>query len=105
MNLKLQEVATESLRNGLISFDKKKGWRGPLLNKKYNQDWKKNLENFKLEASIGWKLSIVTKINRFSAEIETINGNNGIIQFSSIDWTKKNFEDLFDIGDVIYEKK
>ena len=105
LNLKLQEVATESLRNGLISFDKKKGWRGPLLNKKYNQDWKKNLENFKLEASIGWKLSIVTKINRFSAEIETIDGNNGIIQFSSIDWTKKNFEDLFDIGDVIYAEK
>ena len=105
LNLKLQEVATKSLRNGLISFDKKKGWRGPLLNKKYNQDWKKNLENFKLEASIGWKLSIVTKINRFSAEIETIDGNNGIIQFSSIDWTKKNFEDLFDIGDVIYVEK
>ena len=105
LNLKLQEVATESLRNGLISFDKKKGWRGPLLNKKYNQDWKKNLENFKLEASIGWKLSIVTKINRFSVEIETIDGNNGIIQFSSIDWTKKNFEDLFDIGDVIYAEK
>ena len=105
LNLKLQEVATESLRNGLISFDKKKGWRGPLLNKKYNQDWKKNLENFKLEASIGWKLSIVTKINRFSVEIETIDGNNGKIEFSSIDWTKKNFEELFDVGDVIYVEK
>ncbi len=105
LNLKLQEVATKSLRNGLISFDKKKGWRGPLLNKKYNQDWKKNLENFKLEASIGWKLSIVTKINRFSVEIETIDGNNGKIEFSSIDWTKKNFEELFDVGDVIYVEK
>ena len=105
LNLKLQEVATKSLRNGLISFDKKKGWRGPLLNIKYNSDWRKNLNDFKLESSLGWKLSIVTKINRFSIEIETIDGNNGIIEFSSIDWTKKNFEDLFDIGDIIYTEK
>ncbi len=102
LNLNLQEQATKSLRYGLVEFDKKKGWRGPLLKKNYNASWSKNLENYKLENSIGWKLSIVKKINQFSAEIETINGTNGIIEFSSIDWTKKNFNDLLDVGDIIY---
>ncbi len=105
LNLKLQEKATKSLRKGLIEFDKKKGWRGSLLNRKYNSNWSKNLKDYKLEESIGWKLSIVKKINRFSAEIETIDGTEGIIEFSSIDWTKKNFENLFKIGDVIYVEK
>ena len=35
INLEFQKIATESLRNGLITFDKRKGWRGPLTNKKY----------------------------------------------------------------------
>ena len=102
LNLNLQEQATKSLRYGLVEFDKKKGWRGPLLKKNYNASWSKNLENYKLENSIGWKLSIVKKINQFSAEIETVNGTNGVIEFSSIDWTKKNFNDLLDVGDIIY---
>ena len=105
LNLKLQEQATKSLRKGLIEFDKKKGWRGPLLNIKYSKKWSNNLKDLKLEDSIGWKLSIVKKINKFSIEIETSDGDEGVIEFSSIDWTKKNFEELFIIGDVIYSKK
>ena len=91
LNLDLQEKATQSLRQGLIDFDKKKGWRKPLLNKKYNSNWSKNLEDYKLEDSIGWKLSIVKKVNQFSVEIQTVDKIEGIIEFSSIDWTKKKF--------------
>ena len=105
LNLKLQEQATKSLRAGLIEFDKKKGWRGPLLNRKNKSNWKTNLKDYKLENSIGWKLSIIKKVNRFSAEIEVIDGNSGIIEFSSIDWTKKNFEEMFDVGDIVYVER
>ena len=51
------------------------------------------------------RLSIVKKINRFSAEIETIDGNQGVIEYASINWTKKNFEELFVVGDIIYTQK
>ena len=40
----------------LIEYDKRKGWRGPLTNKNYNSKWKKDLEKYKLENSINWKL-------------------------------------------------
>ena len=33
INLELQKIATNSLRNGLIKYDKRKGWRGVLTNK------------------------------------------------------------------------
>ena len=89
----------------MIDFDKKKGWRKPLLNKKYNSNWSKNLEDYKLEDSIGWKLSIVKKVNQFSVEIETVDKIEGIIEFSSIDWTKKNFKDFLNVGDIIYAEK
>ena len=69
INLEFQKIATETLRNGLISYDKRKGWRGALINKDYSKNWSKNLEKFNLESSINWELAIVKKINKFSVEI------------------------------------
>ncbi|MDC3042063.1 PBP1A family penicillin-binding protein [Candidatus Pelagibacter sp.] len=104
IDLNLQTIATKSLRDGLISYDKRKGWRGPLTNKIYNSEWKKDLEKYKLENSINWKLAIVKKINKFSAEIETEDNIKGVIEYESISWTKKEFNKLLKLGDVIYVK-
>ncbi len=104
IDLNLQIIATKSLRDGLIAYDKRKGWRGPLTNKIYNSEWKKNLEKYKLESSINWKLAIVKKINKFSAEIETEDNIKGVIEYQGISWTKKEFNKLLKPGDVIYVK-
>ena len=106
INLDLQKIATISLRNGLISYDRRKGWRGPITNINYTTDWfkkinKKNL----LENSIEWKIAIVKKVNQFSANIETENKDEGIIKYKDISWTKKEFLELLKKGDVIYVKQ
>ena len=74
LNLELQKIATTSLRKGLESYDKRKGWRGPLINKKNIDNWKKDLKKFELEKSIGWKLAIVKEIKKFETHIETKEG-------------------------------
>ena len=105
INLEFQQIATETLREGLISYDKRKGWRGPLTNKDYSINWNKNLEKFELEDSINWEIAIVKKVKKFSTEIETENRLNGVIKFQDISWTKKEFSQLLKIGDIIYVKK
>ncbi|MDC1496718.1 penicillin-binding protein 1A [Pelagibacteraceae bacterium] len=105
INLKFQKIATETLRNGLISYDKRKGWRGALTNKKYSKNWNNDLKKFNLEKSISWELAIVKKLNKFSAEIETEKKLNGKIKFQDISWTKKEFNKLLKIGDIIYVKR
>ena len=105
INLELQKIATQTLRNGLISYDKRKGWRGVLTNKKYSKNWNDNLKKFNLENSINWELAIIRKLNKFSAEIETEKNINGKIDFKDIFWTKKEFNKLFNVGDIIYVKK
>ncbi|MEC8074104.1 MAG: penicillin-binding protein 1A [Pseudomonadota bacterium] len=102
IDLNLQTIATKSLRDGLIEYDKRKGWRGPLTNKINNSEWKKDLEKYKLENSIDWKLAIVKKINKFSAEIETADNTQGTIEYQGISWTKKEFNKLLKPGDIIY---
>ena len=54
INLTLQKIAIKSLREGLIAYDQRKGWRGPLLNKKEIKNWNNKLDKFKLEKSINW---------------------------------------------------
>ncbi len=105
MNSEIQKIANEALREGLISYDKRKGWRGVLLNKKYNSKWTENLEKFRLEKSINWKLAIIKKINEFSAEIETEDKFDGLIEYKEIVWTKSDFKNLFKKGDIIYVEK
>ena len=105
INLDLQKIANVSLRNGLTSYDKRKGWRGPITNKDYSDNWTKNLEKYQLEKSINWEIAIVKEINKFSTNIETQDKFQGIIQYKDISWTKKEFEELLNIGDIIYVKK
>ena len=105
INLRLQKIATESLRKGLISYDKRKGWRGVLVNKNYNKDWNKDLEKYELEKSINWEIAIIKDIKKFSITIETKNNKQGVIEYNDISWTKKELDELFDYGDLIYVKK
>ena len=105
INLELQKIATESLRKGLISYDKRKGWRGVLANADYNNKWAENLKKYELERSIGWEIAIIKKIKKFSINIETTNNDLGIIEYSDISWTKKEFDELFVKGDLIYVQK
>ena len=105
INLELQKIATQSLRNGLMEYDKRKGWRGPLLNKTYSKKWYEGLEKYDLENSINWKIAIVRKISKFSVEIETQDKIKGLIEYSDISWTKKDFDELLRVNDVIYVEK
>ena len=106
INLNLQKIATESLRNGLIAYDQRKGWRGPITNINYDDNWHKSIDKkYKLESSINWEIAIVKEIDQFQTKIETINKSSGLIKYNEISWTKKEFENLLKVGDLIYVKK
>ena len=104
INLELQKKAVESLRRGLESYDRRKGWRGPLTNIK-KKNWVEKIDLFKLEKSIKWDLAKVKEINKFSIKIETEKNLKGSINYENISWTKKEFKDLFKLNDIIYVKK
>ena len=105
INLEIQTIATQSLRDGLIQYDKRKGWRGPLLNKKDTNNWNNDLKKYHLEKSIGWNLAIIKKINKFFVEIETDQKIAGKIEYQDVSWTKKELDKLFKVGDVVYVNK
>mgnify|MGYP000574897647 FL=1 len=105
ISLEIQTIATQSLRDGLIQYDKRKGWRGPLLNKKDTNNWNNDLKKYHLEKSIGWNLAIIKKKNKFFVEIETDQKIAGKIEYQDVSWTKKELDKLFKVGDIVYVNK
>ena len=45
LNIEYQINALKSLRSGIESYDRRKGWRGPILNKNKTFEWEKNKKN------------------------------------------------------------
>ncbi len=106
IDLNLQKIATSSLRNGLIAYDQRKGWRGPIKNIKYNKNWMNMIgKKYILEKSLNWKIAIVREVSQFETKIETSDKIKGVIKYKDISWTKKEFEKLLKVGDLIYVKK
>ena len=104
LNLSMQSSATSALRKGLLKYDRRKGWRGPLANIKYDDNWHKKLKKYKLEKTINWELAIVIKIQGSQIKIETKNKIIGSLAQKDISWLKKNNKFLTS-GDVVYVKK
>ena len=102
-----QISALKSLRFGIEEYDKRKGWRGPIANVFQNENWKEIIKKLNIDKSLGWEVAQVLKINDYVSEIKIINKekqNN--IYFENLKWTnKKNFKELFEIGDLVFVKK
>ena len=76
LNSKLQSLAEESLINGLINYDKKQGWRGPIVNLNEN--------NIKFEEVIK-KTQNPFPNKWFFAKIDNINSSKLILSSNSLD--------------------
>ena len=106
LNLRLQEIASEVLRDGIENYDRRKGWRGPVKNLKLsNQDWSK-LYNNDLEKKIGWEIAKIIKVDNSNIKIETKNNKTGFVDSSTLDWIKSSdYKKNFKVDDLIYVKQ
>tara|TARA_B100000963_G_scaffold357046_1_gene378382 strand:- start:80 stop:2422 length:2343 start_codon:yes stop_codon:yes gene_type:complete len=105
LNLELQEIASDVLRNGIENYDRRKGWRGPIKNVKLsNKNWSSFFKN-NLEKKIGWELARIVKVERFDIKIETENNKTGNLNITNLSWLNtKELEKIFKVGDIIYVK-
>jgi penicillin-binding protein 1A len=90
----LQAIARKALRDGLIAYDRRHGWRGPLA--KIPLDANRNVRLAQLErpAALGeWRLAVVTGIERDSAQIAFADGSEGVIAFEDLAWARKELPD------------
>lgn len=95
----LQRYADQALRKGLVAYDRRHGYRGPVarLPEKFGatwaEGWKKKLAATKAPAGFGdWPLAVVLKVERKEATIGFADGSRGTIPLGEVTWARKQGE-------------
>ena len=122
---RLQTIAQEALRSGLVAYDRRHGWRGELANISGNENWRENwrssLGNFPVSKDLApWRLAVVLETADGEAGIGLLNTQRaegiegGVIPFEEVEWAApwlqgqhvgrkpKKVSDVLDPGDIIY---
>lgn len=113
----LQKAAVTALQNGLLSYDKRHGWRGPVSHVELTAEGKETFRKKEMPAYIPeeWKLALVTGLTEKEAQIQLKDGSVGRILLTTISWARKALDkgrisstpvkkmsDVLKKGDIIY---
>ena len=87
---RLQAFADRSLRNGLIAYDRRHGWRGPIQRIETGTGWEQRLAQVPAPAgTTEWRMAVVLASNRDAAEIGFIDGAKGAIPVAELKWARE----------------
>ncbi len=114
LNINFQIQAIKSLRKGIEDYDKRHGWRGPITNKISDKNWKKKIEQFKLDPTLDWRFAVINNITEEEITFKTLETVEkkkevvGGIKRENFKWSikrKKPINEIHKIGDIIFVKK
>lgn len=116
---RLQNAATEALQNGLLTYDKRHGWRGAQQKLDMTGNWKEAFAALEVPGYIPdkWELAVVLSATPAKATIQLQDGSMGTIALDGMKWAKKALpgnrfssepvviSNALKTGDVIYVEK
>ena len=116
LRISYQIQALNALREGIENYDRRNGWRGALVNKIHNNNWKKILSKYKLDPTLNWHLAQITSLEDNKISFETLENKldnkkeviKDVISNKNIKWSipkGKSIEEIHEIGDIIFVKK
>ena len=92
---KLQKMADKALRDGLIAYDRRHGWRGAFgvaaatLQLDQPSDWKRAIQSIaRPEGLLDWQLAVVLGTDAASAHIGVEDGVRGKIPMGELRWAR-----------------
>jgi penicillin-binding protein 1A len=92
----LQGLANKALRDALIAYDRRHGWRGPVTRTEVAGDWPTRLKAVPLPAGadgVHWQLAVVLGTSTAGADIGLADGSRGQIPFDEMKWARKPLQD------------
>jgi penicillin-binding protein 1A len=111
---KYQRIADKALRNGLLAYDRRHGWRGPIANIGNSVDWLGSLSKVTPPKELGdWHLAVVKEVLPKHVSISVDDGSNGAIPLAEMKWARPWLKgeligkrvnapaDVLHVGDVV----
>jgi len=107
LDVDYQLYALSALRTGIELYDKRHGWRGPILNTKLEVDWQEKLKEKNIDPSLKWNFAKLIDVKDSGIIFKIINEKEqGIIKDTNLKWAiRKTIYDSFKINDVIFVHK
>ena len=116
LNPRLQTIATNAFHQELQNYDRRHGWRGAITQIPVDGDIVAELKKITLPAGAEdeWTAAAVISLDKNSAHILTIDGEEGIIPFAVLSWARKTLDDqrisdeptnidaVLKVGDVVW---
>ena len=113
----LQRHADAALRQGLVAYDRRHGWRGPVAQLDpaiVDTDWAVALKDVPPPAASGaWRRALVLAVSANAATIGLVDGTQGRIPMAELAWARPTLEeqkvgarpnrpsDVLAVGDVV----
>ena len=89
MDPALQAVADRVLREGLIAYDRRHGWRGPVSHIDASAGWMRRLRQVPDVPGAGdWQLALVLQVTDTQAVIGLNDGRQGRIPMGEMHWAR-----------------
>lgn len=104
LNPRLQIIAERALQNGLIEYDRRHGWRGPLSRTGSTSDWQNSLKSFSTPVGLleDWKIAMVIDASVGHVQIGMADGVKGTLSEDDLSWAKAT---PLAAGDIIAVEK
>jgi len=111
---RLQEYARRSLMDGLIAFDHRRGFRGPVASIELDDDWGVAVAAVRPLGDVPeWQLAVVLEMGENRATIglrpdRDVDGAllpervTGTLSGPEIKWVSKPLQQILNVGDVVY---
>ncbi|MEM6812115.1 MAG: penicillin-binding protein 1A [Pseudomonadota bacterium] len=105
LNPEFQNIAVQSLRNGLMAYDKRHGWRGPIATLKSMENWQESLSKIaKPKGQIDeWNMVVVTRVSNEKATIGFEDGSLKTLPLKGVKWARECLQDCYALGPEITE--
>ena len=90
LNPRLQKIAERSLRKGLIAYDRRHGWRGPVAHVDLEAaDWRSALAGIEPpKGASPWVLAMVLSLDDKAATVGLPDGTEGSIPMAELKWAR-----------------
>ncbi len=100
---RLQDIATRSLRAGLMAYDQRHGYRGPLENMSVGVHWEDDIVRVaRPEAMLEeWELALVLESGAAEAKLGFAGGATGKLKLENTKWARKCLNECYAQGPEI----
>ncbi|MFQ5958166.1 MAG: penicillin-binding protein 1A [Alphaproteobacteria bacterium] len=85
---RLQDIAERALREGLIAYDRRHGWRGPVTRIDLGPGWTERLAAAPPPGIDEWRTAVVVGVDARAATIGLADGSTGHIPLDELKWAR-----------------